>query len=149
MANNRYHRNILTLFHDESCRECRDVYEMLKLLGIQMMTRIPCSGMWQAKMSMGVATIEGIERIRELILDGTVQKWLNEDPVPKPKTPEERIREVENLKTRKELQDMFDLGKKHGESGKPRAWHDGIYVEGYQIGYRKFRETESNVYPGH
>lgn len=74
---NRVLRRCIFLMHDEDCAECLELVELLDLLGLSY-SRVPCTGMWEAQMVLGVVvTLTGMKQIRRVVLEGRLKKWLD------------------------------------------------------------------------
>jgi hypothetical protein len=69
---------LFVLKYQESVKECRDVAQMLDLLGLYY-SRIPVQGLYQAELRLGINEINGIDNIRKLILSGDLQRWQDSD----------------------------------------------------------------------
>ncbi len=69
-------RRCIFLMHDEDCAECLELVQLMDLLGLSY-SRVPCSGMWEAKMVLGVVTLEGMKQIRRVVLEGRLKKLLD------------------------------------------------------------------------
>jgi len=51
------------LFYDENVPECHETADYLTQQDIAF-TKVRCSGMWEAKLAVGLHTFHGIERIK-------------------------------------------------------------------------------------